>query len=174
MSGDHVKNSIITPELRTMVVGTFPMNPNSIHGPAHWDRVLENALRIREETNADLRVLELFALFHDSLRENDIIDPGHGVRGAEYARKLRAEGWFELDDKLFDLLVAACVGHTDGGTEGHPAVITCWDADRLDLWRCGIRPDPSRMCTATAKEKEVIEWAMERSGGPPDGKERRK
>jgi uncharacterized protein len=156
-------SSIITPELRKKVIDSFPMNPRSIHGPAHWDRVLENARRISEETGADDRVIELFALFHDSMRRNNIIDPGHGKRGAEHARKLREEGWFELDDQAFDLLHDACVRHTDGKTEGDPTVITCWDADRLDLFRCSIKPEPSRLCTETAKSPEVIAWAMKNS-----------
>jgi len=160
---------LISPELRRVVIESFPMGLDSIHGPAHWGRVLENALRIQEETGADTRVLKLFALFHDSLRRNDQIDSDHGRRGAEYARKMRDEGWFTLDDGAFELLADACNRHTDGLLEGDPTVITCWDADRLDLWRCGIKPEPSRMCTATAKSREVIGWAMERSGGPPDG-----
>jgi uncharacterized protein len=166
-----VNQPLITPELRRKVVDSFPLGPTSIHGPDHWDRVLENAIRIREETGADMRVLELFALFHDSLRQNDIVDPGHGRRGGEYARKLRSEAWFDLEDAAFDLLFEACAGHTEGGSEGDLTIITCWDADRLDLWRCGIRPDPSRMCTETARRPEVIAWAMQRSGGPPDGVE---
>ncbi len=164
-----MKTSFISAELREKVIGTFPMGPNSIHGPAHWARVLDNALRIQAETGADSRVLELFALFHDSLRKNDQIDPDHGERGAQYARNLRQDGFFELEDRAFGLLVKACVQHTRGETDGDQTVITCWDADRLDLWRCGIRPDPERMCTQTAKRPDVIEWAMQRSGGPPDG-----
>lgn len=145
------------------------MGPDSVHGPVHWARVLENAFRIQAETGADPRVLELFALFHDSLRQNDQVDPNHGERGALYARKLRQDGMFELEDTAFDLLVEACNEHTSGDTHGNPTIITCWDADRLDLWRCGIRPNPERMCTRTAKRPDVIEWAMQRSGDPPDG-----
>ena len=165
-----VKDEIISQELRARVISTFPMGEKSIHGPAHWDRVKENGFLILEETGADPRVVALFALFHDSMRRNDIIDRGHGRRGAAYAAELRREGWFDLEDTAFALLEEACIGHTEGNTEGHPTVITCWDADRLDLWRCGIEPDPSRMCTETARRAEVIAWAMKRSGGPPDGK----
>lgn len=160
----------ISAKLHQIVIGTFPMGRESIHGPAHWNRVIENARRIREETGADIRILELFALFHDSLRRNDVLDPGHGKRGAEYAGKFRDEGWFELEDEAFQVLFKACEEHTDGSTCGDPTIITCWDADRLDLWRCGIIPDPDRMCTATARRKDVIDWAMKRSGGPPNGK----
>lgn len=42
-------------------------------------------------------------------------------------------------------------------------VQTCWDADRLDLGRVGIRPDPDRLCTSAAKESDLLEWAYARS-----------
>ena len=40
---------------------------------------------------------------------------------------------------------------------------TCWDADRLDLIRAGITPDPNHLCTAAAKEPKIIRWANARS-----------
>jgi uncharacterized protein len=36
------------------------------HGVAHWARVLENGLRLAEETGANVEVVQLFALLHDS------------------------------------------------------------------------------------------------------------
>jgi hypothetical protein len=33
----------------------------------------------------------------------------------------------------------------------------------LDLARAGIKPNPRRLCTPTAKNKEIIHWANERS-----------
>ena len=42
-------------------------------------------------------------------------------------------------------------------------VQTCWDADRLDLGRVGIRPDPRRLCTAAARNPRMIEAAFARS-----------
>jgi uncharacterized protein len=44
-------------------------------------------------------------------------------------------------------------------------VQTCWDADRLDLGRVGKRPDPRRLCTPAARDRDVIEWAYRRSLG---------
>ncbi|MCB2041992.1 MAG: hypothetical protein KDH48_15080, partial [Rhodoferax sp.] len=62
------------------------------------------------------------------------------------------------------LLQAACRGHSDGHRAGHDVtVLTCWDADRLDLGRVGIRPLPERLCTAAAREPVVLEWAYRRS-----------
>jgi uncharacterized protein len=88
----------------------------------------------------------LFALFHDSRRLNDGWDPGHGARGAEFAASLRGTA-FQLSDDEFALLHYACVWHTKGKSHGNVTIATCWDADRLDLDRVGITPNPKRMCT---------------------------
>ena len=42
-------------------------------------------------------------------------------------------------------------------------VQTCWDADRLDLGRVGIRPHPKYLCTAVAKGAGVLQGAYLRS-----------
>jgi len=53
--------------------------------------------------------------------------------------------------------------HSDGYTEADITVQVCWDADRLDLGRVGIKPAPHRLCTASAKSVDVLEAAYERS-----------
>jgi len=125
---------------------------------SHWARVLENGLRLAPETGGNVEVIQLFAVFHDSRRVNEGIDDGHGQRGADLALRLRG-GLFDLPDEDFDLLYAACVGHTDGGTTSDPTVQTCWDSDRLDLGRVGICPDPRRLFTDAAKHPEMLKWA---------------
>jgi uncharacterized protein len=47
--------------------------------------------------------------------------------------------------------------------DGNITVQTCWDADRLDLGRVGTTPDPRYLCTAAAKQSDIIEWALRRS-----------
>src|SRR3954453_2622484 len=59
------------------------------HGVAHWARVLENGVRLAEETGADVVIVRLFAILHDCRRVNEATDPDHGPRAAEYARELR-------------------------------------------------------------------------------------
>lgn len=132
------------------------------HGITHWARVLENGLRISNETGANEKVVRLFAMLHDSRRLNESIDPGHGRRGAELAKGLRGS-LFEVSDQEFDLLYEACVSHTDGKTESDITVQTCWDADRLDLGRVGIWPKPRQLCTEFTKNPEVMAWANQRS-----------
>ena len=128
------------------------------HGVAHWARVLENGLRLAEETSASVEVVSLFAVLHDSRRVNELSDPDHGPRAAEYAATLRGKH-FELDDHEFGLLVRACAGHTRERTHPDPTIQTCWDADRLELGRVGIVPHPSRLCTEVAKRPDVLKWA---------------
>ena len=130
------------------------------HGVVHWARVLENGLRISEATRADPVVVTLFALFHDSRRVNQQRDDGHGNWGRLAARALRGT-LVHLDDARFELLYEACRLHTDGLTEGDSTVVTCWDADRLDLGRVGIPPKPKRLCTDAARE--LRPWAHARA-----------
>lgn len=128
------------------------------HGVAHWARVLENGLKLTSQTGANLDVVRLFAVLHDCCRENEHSDPEHGPRAAELAVKLRGEV-FELDDHNFRLLFKACYSHTHERTHPDVTVQTCWDSDRLDLGRVGVRPHPSRLCTSAAKRPEMIKWA---------------
>jgi uncharacterized protein len=128
------------------------------HGVGHWARVLENGLRLAKETGANVEVVQLFAVFHDSRRVSEGSDDGHGERGGDLAQALRNE-WFALSDDEFHLLYEACAGHTDGETEAHITIQTCWDADRLDLGRVGICPAPHKLCTAAAKRPELLKWA---------------
>jgi uncharacterized protein len=150
------------PALARAVLARHRQGSAGIHGVAHWARVLENGRHLAEETGAHPGVVELFALFHDSCRWTDGHDNGHGRRGAEFARFLRGV-LFDLGDAQFDLLWTACAFHTDGRTDGDVTVLTCWDADRLDLGRAGIVIRPDRLCTDAARDAKRIAWAKHRS-----------
>ena len=91
------------------------------------------------------------------MRFNDNHDPLHGPREAELARELHGEA-FDLDEERMRLLEFACEEHTNGGVDSHPTVGVCWDADRLNLWRVGIRPDPRWLSTEAARSEERIGW----------------
>ena len=101
-------------------------------------------------------------MLHDTQRRNERRDPSHGRRAARYAKSLRGV-WFDLSDKEMELLTEALKYHSDGYTEADITVQVCWDADRLDLGRVGIKPAPHRLCTASAKSVDVLEAAYERS-----------
>ena len=140
------------------ILDDYALPWNGDHGVAHWARVLENGLKLAEETGANVEVVRLFALFHDSRRVNEYHDHGHGLRGAEFAREL-CGSLFQLPDHEFNILHQACAGHTDERTHPDITIQTCWDADRLDLGRVGIMPDPEWLCTEVAKRDEIIAWA---------------
>jgi uncharacterized protein len=128
-----------------------PEGGHSIHGPDHWRRVERNAILLASRTGADADVVRLFALFHDSRRINDGYDSAHGARGASYAAELRGSA-YDLEDARFVLLHEACTWHTDGVHHRDPTIGTCWDADRLDLGRVGMIPDPGYMSTEFGRE----------------------
>lgn len=98
----------------------------------------------------------LFALFHDAMRDNDGDDPGHGERGAALASELRREGLYDLPEDGAERLREACEGHDAGGTSEDPTIGACWDADRLNLWRVGIEPNPALLSTAAARDPKMI------------------
>lgn len=132
-----------------------------IHGLPHWARVLELGRKLTEETGADLAVVELFAIFHDSRRVNEGTDPEHGRRGAALAKNHISE--LDITAEQYELLDYACTFHTGGMTQADVTVQTCWDSDRLDLWRVGIRPRRDKLCTAAALDRDLQLWARERS-----------
>lgn len=93
---------------------------------------------------------------------NDDSDYEHGKRAAMFAQAL-AGSVFELPPFDLEDLLTACRGHSDGLRTGNVTVLTCWDADRLDLGRVGIKPSPERLCTAAARDPVMLEWAYKRS-----------
>lgn len=144
------------------ILEDYALPLDGAHGVAHWARVLENGLRLSGETKANIEVVSLFAILHDSQRIDDCTDPEHGPRAAEYATKLRGS-LFDLNDHDFRLLYRACEGHTHERTHPDVTIQTCWDADRLDLGRVGVNPHPDRLCTEVAKRPETINWANGRA-----------
>lgn len=140
----------------------FRIDYRGDHGAAHWGRVRENGLRLAKLTGARVHVVELFALLHDSQRENEGRDPEHGWRAARFAQSLAGDV-FAIGRSDLDLLMEACEGHSEGRIKADITVATCWDADRLDLGRVGYYPDPERLCTEAARDLRVIEWAYARS-----------
>ena len=136
----------------------------SDHGINHWERVRIIGEHLAKYTGADPEVVYFFAYCHDVKRENEGSDPMHGFRAAEFVK-----GFFHLQDgaedgdvskKQIEQLKYACGFHCQSGAKSDDVTIqTCWDADRLDLWRVGIVPDPFFLNTEKAKEKETIEWS---------------
>lgn len=159
---DGVRASpVVSRRLIEAIRDRYALHWEGIHGASHWSRVRLNGLELAKVTGADSMVVELFAFLHDSCRENEGRDPLHGARAADFAASLQGSV-FELTPKQLSCLMNACAGHTGGETTGDITVATCWDADRLDLWRIGVRPEPARMMTDAGRTPLLIEAAQAR------------
>lgn len=131
------------------------------HGIGHWNRVYENGMKLITD-DVDPVVVAFFAYLHDSCREDDDTDLYHGVRASEWLEEIRSTHLKVLSDEQFFKLKEACRLHTTEKFTGDPTVDACFDADRLDLWRVGIKPDPERMATAIGARlaSEITEKKM--------------
>ena len=69
-----------------------------------------------------------------------------------------------LNDSQISELVRACECHTFGPEPGASAtVLTCLDADRLDIPRVGLRIKPELLFSGAAREPGTLEWAADRA-----------
>jgi uncharacterized protein len=152
----------MNPKLIQIITEQFQFNRESIHGTHHWRRVEELGLMLADQTGADRDVVSLFAYLHDSKRENELVDPEHSARAADFAEELYQAGNLALSEKQLEQLVHACRCHSDPNAKSDDmTVMTCWDADRLDLWRVGETPDPARLNTDAARDPSMIEYSCE-------------
>ena len=153
---------MIDKELLQLIRTTFQLNWKGVHGLSHWARVRVNGLLIARQNGANRRVVELFAFLHDVKREAEFGDPEHGIRAARFVETLD-DNFLGINEQEKKLLSYACEFHSKGLVEGDLTVRTCWDADRLDLGRGGLRPDTKKLCTALGKQKDFFEQAYQRA-----------
>lgn len=153
---------MISADLIEFLRTQFRLDWHGIHGAPHWARVRYNGFQLAMLNGANIEVVELFAFLHDACRIADSGDPNHGNRAAELADTLNGK-YFSLDSTALLLLKKACSEHSEGYVRGDITVRTCWDADRLDLGRIGIRPEPQKLCTVEAQSPAVIAAAYRRS-----------
>ena len=88
---------------------------SELHGPGHWKRVAL-AGRHLAAPDADMLVVLLFAMIHDSQRHHDDHDPLHGRRAAAFAQEFADL----VDQAQARILAEACADHASG----RPATIT--------------------------------------------------
>lgn len=141
------QESLATKDLANLIeLVTKRWTLGSTHGISHWKRVAENGVKL-QTLDVDPIVVQYFAYLHDSYREDDGEDCMHGERAAEWIITLRDTYLRYLTDLQFHQLQEACRLHTVEHRTGDPTIDACFDADRLDLWRVGIKPDPNLMAT---------------------------
>lgn len=142
----------ILEKVRGFAIRHSRIDVSSVHGIAHWDRVANNGVSLHVP-GADHDVILCFAYLHDVERLDDGYDREHGPRAATLIDEIRDSLLDFLNDKQIALLKEACNLHTVCHQTGDPTVDTCFDADRLDLERVGIIPDPDRMATKKGAER---------------------
>ena len=150
MKADHATAIHDKDGLIRAIRDQYVLKWNGIHGWDHWMKVHENGLLLAREIGADLRVIELFALLHDSCRRNDGLDPEHGPRAADFTLNLNGQ-FFTLEKPAMETLILAIRDHTAGYVHEDPTVCVCWDADRLELPRVGIPTHPDFLGTEAAR-----------------------
>ena len=125
----------------------FILEDHNIHGFDHWDEVEKNGIMLANQPGVDLIVVRLFAHIHDCKRLDDHQDPEHGDRSADYVREIESELDF-LTKTQIEQLWEACKYHHKGVVNKEDITIgACFDADRIELIRCGYVPRPDLLNT---------------------------
>jgi len=131
-----------------------------IHGIKHWQNVEKIGMYLCERNGADEDVIRIFAYIHDVGRLNEDADLQHGKRSAEILENLIKSENIGLNRNQSQQLHYACEHHSEEDADSDDVTIqTCWDADRLDLWRFGIVPERELLFTNAAKTTEASEYA---------------
>ena len=140
----------------------FSLDHNGAHGYHHWLRVLYNGRLLCSRNSANIKVVELFSLLHDSKRSSIKSDPEHGERAAIFAETMRGT-WFTVTDKELQLLQDACILHSEGLRDKDVTIQTCWDADRLDNYYTEVDLNFSLLSDDLAKQELIIFEAGQRA-----------
>lgn len=154
--------AVIPKKILYEIIVNFELNVfNGVHGIDHWYRVLINGLKLAEKNGANKKVIIAFAFFHDIKRINEDSDPEHGARAAKLLLKYKYK--INLNKEELKKTMDACYGHTSEKFSSDLDIATCWDADRLDLYRVGLVPSPEYLSTDYGKEEDTIKSAQTRS-----------
>jgi uncharacterized protein len=147
--------------LANAILEQYLLYLDGTHGLKHWIRVWNNGEALSRVTGANIEVVKYFAFLHDICREDE--DLFHGVRASRLIKEVLQPNFLHLSEQDAKMLEFAVQRHTFGMTKADITVMTCWDSDRLDLGRVGIKPHPHRLCTDAAKDLEMIRLAYEAS-----------
>jgi hypothetical protein len=128
----------------------FRMADSAWHGMDHCARVLLMALIIGQQKGVDTEGIEtlcLASVFHDSRRQDDWIDRGHGKRAADYYRSFCRERDMTVDEHagfimhhhdLEDAIGLAEIEKLAADRERRLMLFRIFkDADALDRFRLG-------------------------------------
>ena len=153
----------------------FNMPDSELHAAAHCERVLLYALLAGNEIYADdagaLEILAHAAIFHDTCRQDEYLDTGHGARAAVYYSKFcdtfkdiefhnesaYLMRYHDLDDNDGRKAIACAFPVCSDKVAQFYSIFK--DADALDRWRLGrygldtryLRTDAARSLTGYAR-----------------------
>jgi uncharacterized protein len=147
-----------------LAMGKFKLDHKGHHGAPHWNRVNQRGLELAKTTGANPKVVTCFAFLHDACRIDEHEDPQHGQRGADQASTLGRLGHLDLTVHEIVLLHDAIKHHSGGRLSDEPTIATCWDSDRLDLWRVGVAPAARFLSTSAAKAMLKLEMVQQLQG----------
>ena len=141
----------------------FPAYISFFHGITHWRNVEAFGLMLADEyPSADTDVIRWFAYLHDCRRGAERQSEEHGHTAAAFISGIRKTFLKELTDDQIKTLKLACKHHTTKRRTKDLTADICLDADRLDLNRVNIKPDPKRMATeAGARFAQMSESELE-------------
>lgn len=146
----------------------FNMPDSEIHAAAHCERVLLYALILGENIFGDdsdaLDIIAHAAIFHDTRRQDEYLDTGHGARAAVYYEQFCKDNgdiefhpesvflmrYHDLDDAVGEEVIRKHFGDRSDRVLKLYAIFK--DADALDRWRLGSRGlDPKFLRTDKAR-----------------------
>lgn len=152
----------------------FNMPDSEFHAAPHCERVLLYSLIIGDSLFGDdteaLEILAHASVFHDTRRQDDYLDTGHGARAAVYYEAFCTENddiafhpeavflmrYHDLDDKIGEKAIRQYFGEDSDRVLKLYAVFK--DSDALDRWRLGsLGLDPRYL--RTSKAKSMVEYA---------------
>ena len=71
--------SVIPIQLIARIKAQYRLEWFGTHGIKHWNRVYENGMKLAEQTGVNVRVVQLFSIFHDACRRTEGKDIDHGT-----------------------------------------------------------------------------------------------
>lgn len=149
---------------------SFNLSDSEIHTKGHSERVLLYALLIGEKVlgyaETDFRVLAHAAIFHDTCRQDDGLDVGHGARAAVYYMRYCEMNkdiglmepaslimkYHDRDDKIGIRAIAQAIPYEAERSVRLYRIFK--DADALDRFRLG----PEGLDVHFLRNKEAVQF----------------
>ena len=139
----------------------FSLKGSEKHTKSHCGRVLLYALLIAGKMDLSLELWEVLgaaAVFHDSRRQDDWLDVGHGQRAADYYKKFCRTNPLVYDERVYRIMAyhdrEDALGEAALSDLEHGVLLyrIFKDADALDRFRLGEKAlDEDMLRTAPAR-----------------------